>query len=277
MPVNIAQLFSRHRVSPDRVLYRHFTGDKWEDVTVDGIARRIGRWQAAFRREGLAPGQRIALCARNGVNWVAIDQAALGLGLVVVPLYVDDNPDNVAWCVDHAKARLLIVESSRIAASLGSLTNAQYRLPPMVVLSPDDGESLATAATFLPATGDDMAVQPLPDDTLATICFTSGTSGRPKGVMLSHGNILANVEQCRLTGMARTDDLFLSILPLSHMFERTGGYYLPLAIGAKVAYCRGVAQIADDLVSQAPTAISPCRGSSSASTRGSSKRSPMPR
>jgi long-chain acyl-CoA synthetase len=112
MPVNIAQLFSRHRVSPDRVLYRHFTGDKWEDVTVDEIARCIGRWQAAFRREGLAPGERIALCARNGVNWVAIDQAALGLGLVVVPLYVDDNPDNVAWCVDHAKARLLIVENS---------------------------------------------------------------------------------------------------------------------------------------------------------------------
>jgi long-chain acyl-CoA synthetase len=100
-----------------------------------------------------------------------------------------------------------------------------------------------------------MVVRDLPDDTLATICFTSGTSGRPKGVMLSHGNILANVEQCRLTGMARADDLFLSILPLSHMFERTGGYYLPLAIGAKVAYCRGIAQIAEDLVSQAPTVM----------------------
>lgn len=255
MPVNIAQLFSRHRVTPDRVLYRHFAGDAWEDVTVDEIAQRIARWQAAFRREGLAPGERIALCARNGVNWVAIDQAALGLGLVVVPLYVDDNPDNVAWCVDHAKARLLIVESSRIAANLASLANADYRLPPIVVLSPDDGERLATAAAFLPTTGGDMVVQDLPDDTLATICFTSGTSGRPKGVMLSHGNILANVEQCRLTGMARTDDLFLSILPLSHMFERTGGYYLPLAIGAKVVYCRGIAQIADDLASQSPTAI----------------------
>jgi long-chain acyl-CoA synthetase len=73
--------------------------------------------------------------------------------------------------------------------------------------------------------------------------------------MLSHGNILANVEQCRQTAMARIDDTFLSILPLSHMFERTGGYYLPLAIGAKVAYCRGIAQIADDLLSQAPTVM----------------------
>src|SRR4030095_1961064 len=134
MPANIAQLFSRHRGTPGRVLYRHFTGDAWEDVTVDEIAQRIGRWQAAFRREGFAPGERIALCARNGINWVAIDQAALGLGLIVVPLYVDDNPDHVAWCVDHAQARLLIVENSRIAASLEGLGTAQYRLPPMVVL-----------------------------------------------------------------------------------------------------------------------------------------------
>ena len=111
-------------------------------------------------------------------------------------------------------------------------------------------------ATFLPAATDGMVVHEPPEDTLATICFTSGTSGRPKGVMLSHGNILANVEQCRQTGMARGPTIcFLSILPLSHMFERTGGYYLPLAIGAKVAYCRGVAQIAEDLASQAPTAI----------------------
>jgi len=255
MPANIAQLFARHQGTPDHALYRHFEGDAWADVGVAEIARRIGRWQAAFRREGLAPGERVALCARNGINWVAIDQAALGLGLVVVPLYVDDNPDNVAWCVDHATARLLIVESSQIAANLVNLADAQYRLPPIVVLNPDDGERLATAATFLPTTGDDVIVRDLPDDTLATICFTSGTSGRPKGVMLSHGNILANVEQCRLTGMARTDDLFLSILPLSHMFERTGGYYLPLALGAKVAYCRGIAQIADDLVSQAPTVM----------------------
>lgn len=255
MSGNIAQLFSRHRATPNRVLYRHFTGAAWEDVTVDEVAQRIGRWQAAFRREGFAPGERIALCARNGVDWVAIDQAALGLGLVVVPLYVDDNPESVAWCVDNAQARLLIVESSGIAANLTSLADGEHLLPPIVVLRPDDGERSATAATFLPATGDDMVVHDLPKDALATICFTSGTSGRPKGVMLSHGNILANVEQCQATGMARPDDLFLSILPLSHMFERTGGYYLPLAIGAKVAYCRGVAQIADDLASQAPTAI----------------------
>jgi long-chain acyl-CoA synthetase len=257
MAVNIAQLFTPHRATPGRILYRHHEGRGWTDVTAGEVAREIARWQAAFRREGLVRGERIALCVRNGVGWVAIDLAALGMGLVVVPLYIDDNADNMAWCVAHAEARLLIVESTRIAASLAQLADREHPLPPVVIVRPDEGERGVTAASFLPpaADADGFVVEELPPDTLATICFTSGTAGRPKGVMLSHGNILANTRQCAETGMAHADDLFLSVLPLSHMFERTGGYYLPLAIGARVAYCRGIAHIAEDLHSQQPTAM----------------------
>ena len=124
----------------------------------------------------------------------------------------------------------------------------------MLVLRADAGDR-RRAEDFLPVDGPAFECHALAPETLATICYTSGTSGRPKGVMLSHANIVANVEQCRATGLARSDDVFLSILPLSHMFERTGGYYLPLAIGAKVVYSRGIAQIPEDLVSQSPTAM----------------------
>ncbi len=254
MPGNIAKFFSRQLTRPSHALFRHYVDGAWRDVTVDEVATLARRWQAAFRREGYVTGDRVAVCVRNGVNWVAIDIAALGLGLVVVPLYVEDNADNVAWCVGNAEVRLLIVENSRIAAALKG-TDAAQSLPPLVVLNPDEGESAATQPTFLPEPAAELTVTELNDDALATICFTSGTSGRPKGVMLSHGNIIANVGQCAATGMARPEDVFLSILPLSHMFERTGGYYLPLSLGAKVAYVRGIAQIADDLASQAPTVI----------------------
>lgn len=257
MAVNIAQLFTPHRATPERALYRQHTGGAWEDVTAGQVAHEIARWQAAFRREGFARGERIALCLRNGTAWVALDLAALGMGLVVVPLYVDDNPDNMAWCAAFARARLLVVDNSRIAASLARLADREHPLPPMVVVRPDAGEAGTTVDAFLPAVaGDaDVVVEDLPSATLATICFTSGTAGRPKGVMLSHGNILANVRQCEATRMARPDDVFFSVLPLSHMFERTGGYYLPLAIGAKVVYCRGIAYIADDLATQSPTGM----------------------
>jgi long-chain acyl-CoA synthetase len=128
-------------------------------------------------------------------------------------------------------------------------------LPPVYVLHPDADDTLPSVASLLPATAAAPSFAALPDDTLATICYTSGTSGRPKGVMLSHGNVIANVRSCRETGMARESDCFLSILPLSHMFERTGGYYLPLSLGAKVVFSRGVALIAEDLVAQAPTVM----------------------
>jgi long-chain acyl-CoA synthetase len=255
MPGNIAQFVARHLTQPSHALFRHHVDGAWRDVTGAEVAALARRWQAAFRREGFVAGDRVAICARNGVSWVAVDLAALGLGLVVVPLYVDDNAENIAWCVGTAEARLLIVENSRLAVALAKCTGEAHALPPLVVLRPDDGEKAATLATFLPDATADLAVDELPDDTLATICFTSGTAGRPKGVMLSHANIIANVGQCAQTGMARPEDVFLSILPLSHMFERTGGYYLPLSLGAKVAFSRGVAHIADDLATQAPTVI----------------------
>jgi len=259
MPGNIAELFAQHLHRREARLYRHFAGDAWRDVTVAELAALVARWQEAFRRAGCVPGDRVVVCARNGVTWVAIDLAALGLGLVVVPLFVDDSPDNVAWCVDHADAKLLLVETARLAATLSGRRDGMGAPPLLVVLRHVAAAAPLAGAlplsAFLPETGGEPEIRALPDDALATICYTSGTAGRPKGVMLSHGNILANVRACAQTGMARSDDRFLSMLPLSHMFERTGGYYLPLSLGAQVVFARGIAQLADDLATQAPTIV----------------------
>ncbi|HTS23334.1 MAG TPA: long-chain fatty acid--CoA ligase [Casimicrobiaceae bacterium] len=249
---NLGDYFAQHLATPEKPLYRQFDGDRWCDVAVGEVAARVARWQAAFASLGLSEGDRIAVCLRNGVDWVAVDLAALGLGLVVVPLYVDDNPDNAAWCVADADAKILVVESSKMAEALRKTARTP---PPLYVLRPDAADLSPSVASLLPADAPAPAFRPVADGALATICYTSGTSGRPKGVMLSHGNIIANVRSCQATGMARPTDVFLSILPLSHMFERTGGYYLPLSLGAKVVYARGIAQIAEDLVSQAPTVM----------------------
>ena len=249
---NLGDFFEQHVATPEKVLYRHFEGERWRDVAVGEVSALIGRWQAALAGLGMREGDRIGVCLRNGIAWVAVDLAALGLGLVVVPLYVDDNPDNVSWCAANAEARLLVVENSRMADALGKTGCA---LPPLYVLRPEAHDPAPSVASLLPRSAGRPEFRSLPDAALATICYTSGTSGRPKGVMLSHGNIIANVRSCQETAMAHGGDVFLSVLPLSHMFERTGGYYLPLSIGAKVVYARGVAQIAEDLASQAPTVM----------------------
>src|SRR6267143_6936755 len=246
---NIAGLLKAQLATPERILYRHFDGG-WREISAREISAYAARWQAFLRAEGLAPGDRVALCLKNGIHWVAADQGALGLGLVVVPLYVDDNPENVAWCLENSGARLLVVESDRTADALSKVSAA---LPRILSLATDPGSNRDGVETVLPRQAPEFEAAPLADDALATICYTSGTAGRPKGVMLTHGNILANVAACERLQLARSDDMFLSLLPLSHMFERTGGYYLPLSIGAKVAYARSISQLAEDLASERPT------------------------
>ena len=249
---NIADLLTAQLATPSRALYRQFVDGAWRDFGAADVAQRAARWQAAFRRDGLRPGDRVAIGLRNGVAWVALDLAALAARLVVVPLYVDDNADNQAYCVADSDARLVVVETTRMA---GALARAGVDPARILCLRPDEGAEQRPVDDFLPRDAAPFAVDPAGADTLATICYTSGTAGRPKGVMLTHGNILANVAGCRATGMGRADDAFLSFLPLSHMFERTGGYYLPLALGARVTYARGIAQLPEDFIAQRPTAI----------------------
>ncbi len=98
----------------------------------------------------------------------------------------------------------------------------------------------------------DVEVQP---DDLAAIVYTSGTTGRPKGVMLSHDNIVANVKAVARRIAAAPGDVFLSFLPLSHTFERTGGYYYPIAAGACVAHARSVQLLSEDLKHVRPTVM----------------------
>src|SRR6267143_7191422 len=222
---NIAGLLKARLATPERILYRQFLDGGWREISAREISAYAARWQAFLRAEGLAPGDRVALCLKNGIHWVAADQGALGLGLVVVPLYVADNPENVAWCLENSGARLLVVESDHMADALGKVSSA---LPRVLSLAADPGGGHDAVEAVLPRQAPEFEAAPLADDALATICYTSGTAGRPKGVMLTHGNILANVAACERLQLARSEDVFLSLLPLSHMFERTGGYYLPL-------------------------------------------------
>src|SRR5437667_6270048 len=133
---NIAGLRKARLATPERILYRQFLEGGWSEISAREIATYVARWQAFLRAEGMAPGDRVALCLKNGIHWVAADQGALGLGLVVVPLYADDNPENVAWCLENSGARLLVAESSRMAYAL---QNVATSLPRVLCLAADPG------------------------------------------------------------------------------------------------------------------------------------------
>lgn len=247
---NLAYLLKQKLEVPQQPLYREFVDVAWRLFTAQDIAGMAARWQQAFRNHGFEKGDRIALCLKNGTTWVAIDMAALGMGLVTVPLYVNDNAANIAWCVSNSEARLLVLENARI---LDALRRADVHLPPIVCIQADS--QVTTLENWLPKVGEEFRVVEAEPDSLATIVYTSGTTGLPKGVKLSHRNILSNIHAVLKAVELHATDRVLSVLPLSHMFERTCGYYVTLHAGAQVIYTRGIQQLAEDLATQHPTIL----------------------
>jgi long-chain acyl-CoA synthetase len=247
---NIANLLEQKLDAPQTPLYREFVDGAWRLFTAQDIASMAARWQQAFRNQGFEKGDRVALCLKNGANWVAIDMAALGMGLVVVPLYVNDNAANITWCVADSETRLLVLENARI---LDALRHTDRHLPPIVCIQADS--EVNTLESWLPKAGEEFRVEEVEPDSLATIVYTSGTMGSPKGVKLSHQNILSNVHAVVKAVELHATDRVLSVLPLSHMFERTCGYYLTLLAGVQVIFTRGIQQLVEDLTTQHPTML----------------------
>ena len=260
----LAELF-RERVkrSPTQTAYRYWDkyGKAWQSLTWAEMANHVAQWQAALLRENLQPGDRIAIMARNSPQWVMFDQAAIGLGLITVPLYMDDRPDNVAYILNETTAKILVIDGDIQWRHLQPLKDQFTSVQRVVTLQPLENQNssdncLINLADWLPNTQQhQLLAQDSPAETLVSIVYTSGTTGRPKGVMLSHRNILSNTLYGTVCADFAVEDVFLSFLPLSHMLERTAGYYLPMATGSCVIYTRSIQQLAADLLEWRPTVL----------------------
>jgi len=261
---SLPELFdARVKATPAGTAYRQFepaTG-RWVDYTWSQVAEEVAQWRAALSVEGLEPGARVAILVSNGVTHVCADQAALALGLVPVPLHVIDNPDNLAYVLKDSGTELLVVDS---AERWRALAAAQTRLPDLRRVVYVTGDASTEQETIAQPLREWLGVSPCPvpatlaninPEQLATIVYTSGTTGRPKGVMLTHRNIMANLGAIQAVMALTADDVFLSFLPLSHTLERTVGYYLPIAVGATVAFARSIPQLMEDFQLIRPTIL----------------------
>ncbi len=233
----------------------------WKSYRWREMRALVARWRVSLAREGLAPGERVAVLLRNSVEWVCFDQAAQSLGLVVVPLYTTDNPENIAYILGDCGARLLLVGEVGQWQVLAPLRARFPALSQVLCLGRPanapaaQGAELRFTADWLLAEAEPAAMRAADPNALATIVYTSGTTGRPKGVMLSHRNILVNAEAVTRIVPAYLEDVFLSFLPLSHAFERTTGYYLPIMAGSCVAYARSIQDLPEDLLAVRPTVL----------------------
>lgn len=250
--------------SPQKVAYHYFnpTCEEWSSYTWEQMNQFVARWQAALMKESLVPGDRVAVMMRNCPEWVMFEQAALGLGLVVIPLYTDDRVENAAYVINDANVKLLLLEHSEQWQAFLAIPDQIRGLQRIVLLKSFEQSDMnlrdgavVSAWDWLPAHANEVKHINSDPHSLATIIYTSGTSGRPKGVMLSHHNILSNAFSCLQVVPVVPEDLLLSFLPLSHTFERTSGYYVPMMCGAAIAYARSIPQLQEDLLTIRPTLL----------------------
>ena len=203
----------------------------------------------------------------NGLDAVCIDQAALALACVPVPLHAIDNPQSIAYILNDSDAALLVAASDTQWQAIASVGLPLPALRQVVVAQQELGAAddsgpppVQSLSLWLSPAGDARVVgapaqEPPTGDDLAALVYTSGTTGKPKGVMLTHANVMSNVGATLARVAPLPSDVFLSFLPLSHTFERTAGYYLPITAGCCVAYTRSVAQLAEDLKTVRPTIL----------------------
>ncbi len=250
---------------PDKEGYRYYDyeQEKWTSLTWREFCERVMRWRKAFAAMDLKRGDRVAMLLINSLDALTFDQAALANALVPVPLHAIDTPESAAYIMSDSGCRFLVTTTK---ARWNAIFHSDTPVPTLeqVVFTTEDEEGDSNATHYCGVKkwldrGNAISEKDLPagpdEEDLAAIVYTSGTTGRPKGVMLTHRAVLSNVQDIAKEMPLDDDDLFLSYLPLSHTFERTATYYNCVAHGATLVFSRGPMQLAEDFKDIHPTVM----------------------
>ena len=240
-------------------------GKKFEETSYHDLSHLVKEFGTGLILLGVMPSDRVFILSDNRKEWLISDLAILSIGGINVSRGNDTNPAEVDYILNHSKAKAIIVENRRQLEKINSLKKG---IPgrDRIIIFEDDGigkeENIITYKNIL-ARGKKKLTKKVNSfsdrlkgvrkEDLATIVYTSGTTGLPKGVMLTHQNILSNIEATLHTIDIKSNDRFLSILPSWHMFERTVEYVI-LCRGASIVYTNQ-RNIKKDMISEKPTYI----------------------
>ncbi len=227
---------------PERPAQRFWNGQEWQRRTYRDLVETVQGIARGLQLRGVQAGDRVGLMSSTRPEWVLVDLAILTLDAVTVPIYPSVPPDQVAYIVEDAGIRLAILEHEQKAS----------KMPPGLQILTIEPSSLGVPSlgSIAEPTGEIMVPMAARDD-LTTLVYTSGTTGLPKGVQLTHGNILANIEdidqafQDVLGASVAAEEVVLSFLPLSHILERMThfsfwGVGLRLRMHGRLISCRRI-------------------------------------
>jgi long-chain acyl-CoA synthetase len=239
-------------------------GDKYEPISHREIFQHVKHAALGLASLGLARGDRVAILSENRPEWAYADYACLMRGIADVPIYPTLPADQIAYILRDAGVSAIFVSTAGQLAKIAEIRSQVPTLRTVIVFEESGPAADMTleeleqrgAAAETPQTLADfreVAKSVEPDD-LATLIYTSGTTGNPKGVMLTHNNIRSNVEATRNILPFVGNDVSLSFLPLSHIFERMGDY-LMFATGSSIAYAESLDTVPVNMMEVRPSVV----------------------
>ncbi|HEY7134922.1 MAG TPA: long-chain fatty acid--CoA ligase [Acidimicrobiia bacterium] len=239
---------------------------RWETITWAEYGEIVGEITAGLVALGVEPGDRVGLLSQNRVEWVEADVGVIAAGAVTVPVYPTSAASQVAYVLSHSGARVAFVENDEQLGKIFEQRDALPALERVVVFGSDEirlddpfvmtlDELREIGGDLLqrdPRVVDDRAAGVRGED-LVTLVYTSGTTGPPKGAMLTHRNVTATIDSILQVISIGPDDRFLSYLPLSHIAERTTSHFGQIVSGGETWFARSIGTIAEDLPACRPT------------------------
>ena len=249
-------------------------GGTYQDISYTEFGESVDAFRKGLNALGVQKDDRVALLSENRPEWAITDFGSLKAGAVTVPMFSTLTAAQVGYILKDSGSKIICVSTSRQLEKVTAIRDEVPTLEQIIVFDPIEGEPPEGVIQFEAvceldgqgigvrnpshASEDDIGVgnpSHVSEDDIATIIYTSGTTGDPKGVMLTHANFISNLEACKSLIDVSDADVLLSFLPLSHVFERLGGHYVPLSSGAKVAYAESTFTVAQNMREVAPTVM----------------------
>ncbi len=244
----------------------HKVGSEWTSISAESFVERVRNVALGLAEFGVKPGDRIALLSENRPEWSIADLAILSLGAINVPIYTTQAVDQIRYILTDSGTRAIFVSNKKLFQHAKKALEGLDFLERIIFFdAPDDDEiQRSTSLDLLEKSGAERAInhpaafgaylKAIRSEDLATIIYTSGTTGEPKGVMLTHANFVSNVLATTSGLPISATDTALSVLPLSHIFERTG-FYIFCYSGVSVYYTASFDQVAENLREVRPTVM----------------------
>ena len=238
---------------------------EWLSLSWKETSLKVKEFAGGLKSFGIKPGDKVVIVSENRPEWIIADLAINLIGAVTVPAYTTNTEDDHHYILEHSDAKAVIA-SNNILANRVALATTRTKLCKILItldnysgFEPDNlkiinfnevndfGKNNIENAL-------DHFNQIQPDD-VSCIIYTSGTGGRPKGVMLTHRNIFSNLQGAEdlLEIIGKKDNKYLSLIPLSHSYEHTAGLYLQIDLGSQIYFCEGPEKFSQNLLEVSPT------------------------